>query len=243
MRYVAVTAVAVAILGCASAPPPLPSHLKIDRRVGERPAIGSNEQRSVGETIYEIYNYEIRTDSSTRLLGPLAVDVLAADFQLGPNDPLVPASQEGERVHCSATRMLRVVGQPNTAHVCLRDPNDDHVFDEWRSPDGPPARRGWAKLKQPVGYKEETTVEMAQSGDGFKYELLYQGVSAGVVSILYREYVDSLVRPAFQQDLSYTLGPEGPTAISFRSIQITIHSADNNGIRYTVNRGLSTEGP
>ena len=72
-------------------------------------------------------------------------------------------------------------------------------------PDGPPARWGWAVLKQQVGYTEETSVEMAQSGDGFKYELLYQGISASVVSILYREYADSLVRPAFQQDLSYRL--------------------------------------
>jgi hypothetical protein len=79
---------------------------------------------------------------------------------------------------------------------------------------------------------------MAQTGDGFRYELLYQGLSAGVVKILYREYFDSLVRPAFQQELSYTLEEPGPTEISFRSIRMTIHSADNNRLEYTINDGL-----
>lgn len=241
MKHLVVLSLIAALVGCASAPT-LPSHLKVDRRVGERPTIGTAEQRSVGETIYEIYNYEIRTDSSTRLLGSVSVDVLAADFQLGPNDPLVAVTEEEARVHCTATPMLRVMDQQNTAHVCLRDLDGDGFLDEWKSPDGPPARRGWAKLKQRIGYKEDTTVDMAQTGDGYKYELLYQGISSDVVSVLYREYSDSLVRPAFQQDLSYTLRAEGPTDVSFRSIQITIHSADNNGIRYTVNRGLSPGG-
>jgi len=231
----------LAFAGCATAPP-MPSDMKIERRVGEKPSIGTITDRSVGEVVYEIYNYEIRTQSRTRLLGPLSVDVLAAKFQVGPDDPFVGAMEEGTRVHCSSELVLRVAGQANQAHVCLRDQNSDRIFDEWRSPDGPPARWGWAALKQRVGYTEETTVEMAQSGDGFKYELLYQGVSSSVVSILYREYADSLVRPAFQQDLSYTLQADGPTHISFRSIQMTIHAADNNGIRYTVNRGLDTGG-
>jgi hypothetical protein len=108
---------------------------------------------------------------------------------------------------------------------------------EHSAPDGPPARRGWAELKDEVGFTEETTVSMVPTG-GFKYKLLYQGISAGVVSILYREYLGSLVRPAFQQDLSYTLRPDGPTDISFRTIQLRIESADNNTIVYAVKRGL-----
>ena len=76
-------------------------------------------------------------------------------------------------------------------------------------------------------------------GSGFKYELLYQGLSSGVVSILYREYVDNLARPAFQQDLLYTLQPGAPTEVSFRTVRMTIHSADNNGIGYTITRGLN----
>jgi hypothetical protein len=215
--------------------------VQIDRRVGEAPAIGARTEHSVGEVIYEIYNYEIRRDNSTRLLGPLSIRVLAASAVLGPDDAFVAVTDKGLRVHCSALPVLKVAGEANVAHVCLSDQNSDKQFDQWRSPDGPPARRGWAPLKEKVGYTEQSSVETGQIGSGFKYELLYQGLSSGVVSILYREYVDSLARPAFQQDLSYTLQPGAPTEVSFRTVRMTIHSADNNGISYTITRGLNAK--
>jgi hypothetical protein len=73
--------------------------------------------------------------------------------------------------------------------------------------------------------------------DGFKYELLYQGLDNGVVRIAYREYTESLARPAFSQNLTYTLNT-GNTQIRFRDVLATIHSADNNEIVYTVNAGF-----
>lgn len=241
MKNVIVAAAVVLLTGCASAPR-LPQHLDVQRRVGEEPAIGQVQQKSVGEVIYEVFNYDVITDTSTRLLGHISVDVLAADFELGPDDALVATTDKGVKAHCTAQRVLRVAGEPNTAHVCLRDQDSDGTLDVWRAPDGPPARWKWAALKHKVDYKEDTRVDMAQ-GRGFRYELLYQGLSSGVISILYREYLDSLMRPAFQQDLSYTLDADGGADISFRALQITVHSADNSGIRYTVNRGLSAPSP
>lgn len=81
---------------------------------------------------------------------------------------------------------------------------------------------------------------IAAAMGGFRYELLYQGISGNVVSLLYREYIDDLARPAFQQNLTYTLTPEGPTEVSFRETRIRILSADNNRIRYEVLSGLAT---
>lgn len=237
MKRLPLVLVPVLLAGCASAPV-LPSHLQVERKIGEEPSIGVATERSVGEVIYEVYNYEIRRDSSSRLLGSISIDVLAAAAELGPGTPLVGTTDKGAEVYCSADPVLRVAGRANAAHVCLRDQDQDGRFDLWRSPDGPPARRGWARLKSHVGFEKRSSVEMAQTGDGFRYELLYQGQSSGVVKILYREYLDSLVRPAFQQDLSYTLEESGPTEVSFRSIRMTIHSADNNGIRYTIDSGL-----
>ena len=239
MKTITLALSALALAACASAPLNIPSHLEVDRRIGEDPSIDVATERNVGDVIYEVYNYEVRRDTSTRLLGPLTIDVLAASAHLGPADAFVATPSHGVRVYCSATPVLRVGGRPNSAHVCLRDSSSDHQFDSWKSPDGPPARKGWAPLKETIGYKEESSVEMVETGAGFRSELLYQGLSSGVVSILYREYLDSLVRPAFQQDLSYTLENDGTTEISFRTIQITIHSADNNRIRYTLNRGLA----
>lgn len=229
------------LTGCASVPT-IPAHLDVERRTGEEPPLDTRSERSVGEVIYEVYNYEIRRDSSSRLSGNITIDVLAASAHLGPETPLVATVDKGLEVYCSADPILRVAGEANVAHVCLRDQDGDEKFDLWRSPDGPPARWGWASLKNHVAYEERSSVEMAQTGGGFRYELLYQGLSAGVVKILYREYFDSLVRPAFQQELSYTLEHPGPTEISFRSIRMTIHSADNNRLEYTINAGLAKPG-
>jgi hypothetical protein len=77
------------------------------------------------------------------------------------------------------------------------------------------------------------TVQDVAGPRGFKYELVYQGFERGVIKITYREYANDIARPAFQQDLSYTL-EKGTTAVSFRNIKMEIYGADNNGIRYRV---------
>lgn len=219
------------LAGCVSAPPPT---LQVNRRVGEAPPIGVVSERTVGEVIYETFNYE--EWSGAHLAGPLLIDVFAASADLGPGDALVAGQEAGETVFCTSGPILRVAGQGPTSRVCLKDTDADGRFDQWRSPDGPPARRNWADLEAPAAYT--TGSSMAPTGGGFKYQLLYQGLSSGVISLLYREYADNLIRPAFQQELSYTLAKNGSTEISFRTTRIEIHAADNNSIRYTVLRGL-----
>lgn len=74
--------------------------------------------------------------------------------------------------------------------------------------------------------------------DGFKYELIYQGVDEHVVRIAYREFTESLARPAFYQDLTYTLGDSGEADVRFREVALHIHGADNGKIDYTVQSGF-----
>lgn len=86
----------------------------------------------------------------------------------------------------------------------------------------------------PVGYRRANqTIQ-----DGFKYELLYQGRSGDVVRIAYREYTDNLARPAFSQEITYTLDPGQPTLVQFRNVSLTIEEADNSKIVYTVHSGF-----
>lgn len=192
----------------------------------------------MGDVIYETFNYEEWTGA--RLGEPLLIDVFAAMVNIGPADALVASIEAGATTFCTSAPALTVSGHGGpSGRICLKDLNADGRFEQWRSPDGPPARRNWADLKTPAAYT--TGPFMAPTGGGFKYQLLYQGLSSGVVRLLYREYVDNLIRPAFQQDLSYTLAGSGKTEISFRTTRIEIHSADNNGIRYTVLRGLDAK--
>lgn len=64
-----------------------------------------------------------------------------------------------------------------------------------------------------------------------KQELVYNGRTKDSIKILYREFSDDLVRPAFTQELSYDLADR---AIGFRGLGIEIFEATNSKIKYRV---------
>ena len=70
------------------------------------------------------------------------------------------------------------------------------------------------------------------SSENFKRELLYTGISKNVISIVYREYVNDMARPAFSQELKYDLG-EG-SIIGFKGARFEVVKATNLGITYRV---------
>jgi len=222
---------ALLLASCASAPL-TPTALP---RVGESPPLSQVTERSVGDVIYEIYNY--RQLTGARLQDTASADVFLARWTIDSAQFLEAFQTDGRQVYCTAQPVLHVTGSGIVSSVCLVDTNNDGTFDSWNAPDGPPARKTWNKLDAPLPYKRSDSMATT-GGGGFRYELLYQGLSSNVVGLLYREYADDLARPAFQQDLNYTLQPIGPTEISFRAIRIRIHSADNNKIRYEVLTGL-----
>jgi hypothetical protein len=67
--------------------------------------------------------------------------------------------------------------------------------------------------------------------------LIYQGLSGGSLKVAYREYVDSLARPAFTEVVEYD-NQEPPFEIAFKGARITVHSATSNELVYTVTKGL-----
>lgn len=74
------------------------------------------------------------------------------------------------------------------------------------------------------------------TGDRFRKELIYGGVSQGTVSLEYREFINDMARPAFSQTLRYDLS-EGRT-IGFRGARFEIIDANNLGVTYRVLRPL-----
>ena len=119
----------------------------------------------------------------------------------------------------------------NTA--CFVDSNADGKFDGVTPRDG--MNLGITDLDTPLPYE---THEVDLPGrDSWKYELLYQDVSQGTITLMYREFVRDLARPAFFQELVYELGA-GPTTVSFRTMRIEILRASNNEIAYRILSGL-----
>ena len=68
--------------------------------------------------------------------------------------------------------------------------------------------------------------------DSFKRELVYSGISQKTISILYREFINDMARPAFSQELKYDLS-QGE-AIGFKGARFQVIKANNIEIGYKV---------
>jgi len=56
------------------------------------------------------------------------------------------------------------------------------------------------------------------------------------VKVSYREFKGGLARPAFTQDVSYQMDPDGTTTIAFRGLRIKVLKATRESITYVVNQ-------
>lgn len=204
--------IAVLVLsGCATvhvAPP--------RRQLGSFPELGVRTTVNTGQVMVASFDYAAQMGAT---LGGAVRKSGMWNYRLEVGAQLARAEAGGKIVYCQGTE-------------CLEDSNGDGQFD-----------RAWTSA--PMGLVDGGSIPPVpfrvvehQMQDGFKYELIYQGLDNGVVRIAYREYLESLARPAFSQDLTYTLSAEGITQVRFRTLAMIIHAADNNEITFTVNTGL-----
>lgn len=197
---------------------------------GESPDKDVVSEVTVGEALYARFDY-------VEYYGAKLTQGYDSKFMLGtisvPRGLMLIERPGKERPqYCSAQPLYSRADMSDI--VCFQDVNEDGAFEEIRVP----TLRfgGWAKIKTaPVPYEEAVDQEQT---NGFREELLYQGVAGSSLSISYREFKDDFARPAFQQDLQYTLAPEGETEIAFRGARIIVISATNTMIRYRVVSGL-----
>jgi hypothetical protein len=83
----------------------------------------------------------------------------------------------------------------------------------------------------PLQIKLES-VERPPKAAAFQRELIYYGVAQSTVSVLYREFMNDLVRPAFTQDLKYDSA--NGSIVGYKGARFEILSADNTSITYRV---------
>lgn len=97
---------------------------------------------------------------------------------------------------------------------------------------------GFSDIEIPVGMALLKKTEQCErvGSNGFKRELVYSGVSKGTITLLYREFLNDMARPAFSQELKYDLG-EG-NVIGFKGARFQVVKATNLGIMYKVLKHL-----
>jgi hypothetical protein len=218
MKRTLILTAMIMLAGCASVQTIAPEY-----QTGKFPKLNVEATVNVGQVMVGEHDYLSQDRAILR-------GSLNGSFWMGRNaavagNSLVAVMSSGQKVYCMPPGGL---GSP-----CVKDTHGDGFFDKAFTMNAYGMLVNESNI-DPVGYRQANqTIE-----DGFKYELIYQGRDSSVVRIAYREYTDNLAKPAFSQELTYTLEPGVDTPVRFRDVSLTIHEADNNQIVYTVQSGF-----
>jgi len=186
---------------------------------GQSPEIGVSTSVTVGETMVSSYDYI--AEESAVLAENAEGNVLMGRPTLTTGASLAKLSSSSGDIYCFPMR--------GTISPCFKDDDDDGDFDSAYN------YSNVSTMIAPIGDVEQVKYRVSDTiiKAGFKNELVYQGTHDGSLRLAYREYSDNLARPAFHQDLIYSLG-DGDTDISFKNVRLTVHSATNNQVTFTV---------
>lgn len=207
----------VILAGCASVQETTPQY-----QTGEFPEFGVTTTVYVGQVMVSEYDY-MSQDRAT-LRGSVSGSLWTGRQGVGNGANLIGAMSSGEKIYCVPPG---IQGMP-----CFKDSNSDGNFDTAYT------MNAFGMVVNPVGIDNVAYDAQDQNiQDGFKYELVYQGVSDNTMRVAYREYTDNLARPAFHQDISYNLN-EGEASVRFRNVSMNILEANNNEVTYVVNTGF-----
>jgi len=203
-----------------------------------KPAIGAVASAEVGDSLYQ---EGIRTVSKHFR----AVLKTAAESKMDNGYVLsVPAGSEGQMMMrrdgtpllCFMTRPTGMLGFFGDANVvgCLVDSDRKQVFDfsTFEQYDR------YFMLSQHVPYDVATTETTVERKDDFYVDVLYQGMSKGEVKISYREFSNGLARPAFTQEISYELEPNGTGIIGFKGLRIKVLKATGHSLDYVLEQPM-----
>jgi hypothetical protein len=116
-------------------------------------------------------------------------------------------------------------------NVCLQDSNQDNKIDTYYMRVNKNIVNQ-TLLDKPIKYKRKKSI--FEDDKAFNYELLFQGMANDVIRLLYREYTGNMARPAFHQELTYTIKGEYPFDINFRNEKIRIHKIEDNTLSYEI---------
>lgn len=210
--------------GCA----PITVALRNEYKVGASVELNQRTSAKVGDVLFNQFEYI--SNNGARLINGISKRYGMTNFEVPTGTYLYGYIINNSIVtYCTANKTaIDVLGWPR-AQSCFTDKDGDGKFENIHY-GAAMAKLGDISI-EPLQYKEE---EVFADQAGFKYELVYEGINNNVISVSYREYTQNIARPAFQQNLTYTLEAHRDTEIAFRSVHILVHNANNREIIYTV---------
>lgn len=177
----------------------------------------------------------IKLPAATRLIVHPAPNKTEVGNFLPTALPGIPLFCSAEHVVTAGTVSVVLGGAAWKKFICLQDSKGSGRFDRV-------VLRGYRKADRVTSAKYELVEEEHNSYTAnskiLRGELLYQGAGGGILRLSYREYIDDMARPAFQQDATFDLNREGITELRFKGAEIQVFEAGNSGIRYKVLSGF-----
>lgn len=221
-----------------------PPVVKSDHKFERSYDLGVPMQAYVGEQMLRVQDYYVTEAqsgiTSTQLAASEDFDLKIPPFmkvRVTTREPIVVTGSTEK-----GGRRYRVVQLPAPTTYALRFLiNEDGSF-EGSALNTAGSKMGWSYHPEPatvrlVPARSESRVDAAK---GFvNFELVYSGTTRDSFQLLYREYTQNdMARPAFSQTLVYD---KDSGTIRFRKMQIDVHEASNELIRFTVvSDGLGT---
>lgn len=207
-----------------------------------KPQLGQSATAEVGNALYK---ETIKLKSATHY-GKLTQDV---ESDLGEGRKLLLLAKSGGPMMLHAVTKKPMICFParNTTFAsrlngrtllgCVIDREEKGVFDAASYNDSDV----YVPISPPATYESHVVDAEIEVKDKFHVEVLYQGVSKGEIKISYREFMNDMARPAFNQDLSYELNSKGPTAIGFKGMRLRVLKADSQSIEYIVDQPIASD--
>jgi hypothetical protein len=195
-------------------------------KIGEFPDQGKRVEKEVGDVIYSKFDYlEI---VGAELAAPFERRHIFGRVAVPAGQFLAPRDAGKGLEYCTRENSYSQASHRDI--VCFLDENKNGKFEMFRIPT---LKFGsWTKLKDgELAYTEALDLD---ASTGYRRDLLYQGISGAVIKLGYREYLDNLARPAFEQEVTYTLEAGGATEVAFRGARLRIFGASNTAISYEV---------
>lgn len=93
---------------------------------------------------------------------------------------------------------------------------------------------GLVKIRKGDNYKSNTQMSIVKNlcSDCYNQELLFNGGKGSVLSFTYREFIGSIARPTFFQNVEYDI--EKSKIIGFKGLRLKIIENTNTSIKYEI---------
>jgi hypothetical protein len=158
-RCLALVTLYASIVGCASISGPVST-----RKADEAPALNTLTERSVGDVLYEVFDYQ--EVAGARPSETITLGHMLSRGVIESGSFLAAFEHKGLTVYCTSDAVLQAPLGPNRSRVCLADRSHKGKLDSWETM---VTGSGWLNLHHPVAF---TSSKIMATGNGFRWELL-----------------------------------------------------------------------